>query len=138
MLSPSELTSLFNLISDDSKTFENIINVFEKTYSKSDEFKIGITLWFLIKDNLLNLSQTIISFLILNNVFKNENKNIFPLILDRIKNTKNNIEKKFLIELLKNNNFLFNLKISIKNLIEEIEKTNEKNLDLNIINFNIN
>ncbi len=139
MLSPSELTSLFNLISDDSKTFENIINVFEKTYSKSDEFKIGITLWFLIKDNLLNLSQTIISFLILNNVFKNENKNIFPLILDRIKNTKNNIEKKFLIELLKNNNFSFNLKISIKNLIEEIEKTNEKNFDLNIINnFNIN
>ena len=83
MLSPSELTSLFNLISDDSKSFENVLNVFEKTYSKSDEFKIGITLWFLIKDNLLNLSQMIISFLILNNVFKNENKNIFPLILDK-------------------------------------------------------
>ena len=95
MLSPSELTSLFNLISDDSKSFENIINVFEKTYSKSDEFKIGITLWFLIKDNLLNLSQMIISFLILNNVFKNENKNIFPLILDRIKNTKIKLKRNF-------------------------------------------
>ena len=133
MLSPSELTSLFNLISDDSKSFENVLNVFEKTYSKSDEFKIGITLWFLIKDNLLNLSQMIISFLILNNVFKNENKNIFPLILDRIKNTKNQIEKKFLISLLKNN---LNSKISIKNLIEEIEKStnDEKNFDID--NFN--
>ena len=133
MLSPSELTSLFNLISDDSKSFENVLNVFEKTYSKSDEFKIGITLWFLIKDNLLNLSQTIISFLILNNVFKNENKNIFPLILDRIKNTKNQIEKKFLINLLKNN---LNSKISIKNLIEEIEKStnDEKNFDFNYFN----
>ena len=132
MLSPSELTSLFNLISDDSKSFENVLNVFEKTYSKSDEFKIGITLWFLIKDNLLNLSQMIISFLILNNVFKNENKNIFPLILDRIKNTKNQIEKKFLISLLKNN---LNSKISIKNLIEEIKSSNdENNFDIN--NFN--
>ena len=136
MLSPSELTSLFNLISDDSKSFENVLNVFEKTYSKSDEFKIGITLWFLIKDNLLNLSQMIISFLILNNVFKNENKNIFPLILDRIKNTKNQIEKKFLISLLKNN---LNSKISIKNLIEEIKSSNdEKNFDIdNFNNFTI-
>jgi hypothetical protein len=133
MLSPSELTSLFNLISDDSKSFENVLNVFEKTYSKSDEFKIGITLWFLIKDNLLNLSQMIISFLILNNVFKNENKNIFPLILDRIKNTKNQIEKKFLINLLKNN---LNSKISIKNLIEEMEKSSNDEKNFDIDNFN--
>ena len=59
MLSPSELTSLYNIISDDGKTLQNISDIFHKTYPKSEQFKLGVTLWYLIKDNLINLSQRI-------------------------------------------------------------------------------
>ena len=44
MLSPSELTSLYNIISDDGKTLQNISDIFHKTYPKSEQFKLGVTL----------------------------------------------------------------------------------------------
>lgn len=43
---------LYNVISDESKTFEIIATDFQKSFSKSDQFKVGVTLWFLIKDNV--------------------------------------------------------------------------------------
>ena len=52
MLSPNELNILYNIISDDLKTFEAIATNFQKSFSKSDQFKVGVTLWFLIKDNV--------------------------------------------------------------------------------------
>lgn len=52
MLSPNELSSLYNIISDEHKTFEVIAANFQKTFSKSDQFKVGVTLWFLLKDNV--------------------------------------------------------------------------------------
>ena len=50
MLSPSELTSLYNLISDETKTLDEISNNLQILYLKSEQFKIGDTIWFLIKD----------------------------------------------------------------------------------------
>jgi hypothetical protein len=52
MLSTNELNLLYNVISDENKTFENISANFQKSFTKSDQFKAGITLWYLIKDNV--------------------------------------------------------------------------------------
>jgi hypothetical protein len=52
MLSPNELGNLFGVISDETKTFEVIAANFQKTFNKSDQFKVGVTLWFLLKDNV--------------------------------------------------------------------------------------
>lgn len=52
MLSPNELSLLYNIISDENKTFENIAGNFQKLFPKSDQFKVGVTLWFLLKDNV--------------------------------------------------------------------------------------
>ncbi len=52
MLSPNELNLLYNVISDENKTFENLAANFQKSFPKSDQFKVGVTLWFLLKDNV--------------------------------------------------------------------------------------
>ena len=134
MLSPSELTSLYNLISDESKILNDISNSFQKIYPKSEQFKIGVTLWFLIKDNLLNLSQRISSFFILYDMYQLDKTNtipFIPIVLESLKNSKHLQEKKFLIDFL-NNNIIYQK--TIKNILEEnlenekieIEKYNEK------------
>ena len=133
MLSPSELTSLYNIISEENKTFENISTSFYKTYSKSDYFKVSVTLWFLIKDNLLNLAQKISSFFILYDIYRNEKVNsipFYPIVFDTLKNTKNKVEKKLLIDFLKDS--INYTKISIKSFIEDSELMDEIPLpDLN-------
>jgi hypothetical protein len=53
MLSPNELNILYNQISDETKTFESIAANFQKSFTKSDQFKVGVTLWFLLKDNVI-------------------------------------------------------------------------------------
>ena len=134
MLSPSELTSLYNLISDETKILNDISNSFQKIYPKSEQFKIGVTLWFLIKDNLLNLSQRISSFFILYDMYQLDKTNtipFIPIVLESLKNSKHLQEKKFLIDFL-NNNIIYQK--TIKNILEEnlenekieIEKYNEK------------
>jgi hypothetical protein len=52
MLSSNELANLFSVISDETKTFELIAANFQKTFNKADQFKVGVTLWFLLKDNV--------------------------------------------------------------------------------------
>ena len=134
MLSPSELTSLYNIISDDGKTLQNISDIFHKTYPKSEQFKLGVTLWYLIKDNLINLSQRISSFFILYDMYQLDKTNtipFIPIVLESLKNSKHLQEKKFLIDFL-NNNIIYQK--TIKNILEEnlenekieIEKYNEK------------
>ncbi len=134
MLSPSELTSLYNLISDETKTLNDISNSFQKIYPKSEQFKIGVSLWFLIKDNLINLSQRICCFFILYDMYQLDKTNtipFIPIVLESLKNSKHSQEKKFLIDFL-NNNIIYQK--TIKNILEEnlenekieIEKYNEK------------
>ena len=120
MLSPSELTSLYNLISDETKTLNDISNSFQKIYPKSEQFKIGVTLWFLIKDNLLNLTQRICSFFILYDMYQLDKTNtipFIPIILESLNKSKNNTEKKFLIDFLENNINYYQK--TIKSLIQE-------------------
>ena len=132
MLSPSELTTLYNIISDETKSFEFISNTFQKTYSKSEQFKVGITLWFLIKDNLLNLSQRLSSFYILYDMYRNEKLQsipFIPIVLQTLNETKNKIEQKFLTDFLENK--IEYSKTQINTYIEDIEK----NININIPNL---
>jgi hypothetical protein len=118
MLSHNELSTLYTIISDDSKTFEIIAQNFQKFYGKLEQFKVGITLWFLLKENLLNLIQRLSSFYLLYDIYKQEQVNttpFIPLLLDSLENSKINCEKKLLIDLL---DFNFQNKISIKEFIE--------------------
>ena len=68
MLSPNELNLLYNVIADENKTFENLAANFQKSFPKSDQFKVGVTLWFLLKDNVkiikINFYNILISYLI--------------------------------------------------------------------------
>ena len=128
MLSLSELTSLYNIISDEEKTLQNISDIFQKTYSKSEQFKLGITLWYLIKDNLLNLPQRISSFFILYDMYQLDKTNtipFIPIILESLKNSKHSEEKKFLIDFL-NNNIIYQK--TIKNILEE--KLENENIEI--------
>ena len=121
MLSSNEL-ALYNIISDESKTFDQISVNFQKAYSKIEQFKIGVTLWFLIKENMLNLNQRLASFYILYDMYNNEkiSSNPFmPIILETLQNTKNKFERKFLIDCVKNT--LTYLKEPIKTFKENKE-----------------
>ena len=132
MLSPSELTTLYNIISDDTKSFEIISNTFQKTYSKSEQFKVGVTLWFLIKDNLLNLSQRLSSFYILYDMYKNEKLQsipFIPIVLQTLNESKNKIEQQFLIDFIQNK--IEYSKTPINIYIED----NEKNQNIIIPNL---
>lgn len=121
MLSSNEL-ALYNIISDESKTFEQIGQSFQKAYSKIEQFKVGVTLWFLIKENLFNLNQRLASFYILYDMYNNEkiSSNPFmPIILETLQSTQNKFEKKFLIDCV--NNSISYQKESIKTFKEERE-----------------
>jgi hypothetical protein len=132
MLSPSELTTLYTIISDETKSFEIISNIFQKTYSKSEQFKVGVTLWFLIKDNLLNLSQRLSSFYILYDMYRNEKLQsipFIPIVLQTLNESKNKIEQQFLIDFIQNK--IDYSKTPIKIYIED----NEKNQNIIIPNL---
>ena len=104
MLLQGELTSLYQIISEESKSFEEVASTFQKTYNKQDQFKVGVTLWFLIKDNILNLSQKLASFYILydmNRLEKTSNPFI-PIILESLQSSSNKVEQKLLVDFLEN------------------------------------
>jgi len=111
MLNTNELTTLNTIISDENKTFESILQTFQKSFVKIEHFKVGITLIFLIKDNvinklfkfkLLNLPQRLASLYILFEMYKNDKANTTPfisLIIEIAQESKNLTEKKFVMEL---------------------------------------
>ena len=129
MLSSNELSNLFKIISEENQTFENISQSFSESFDKCDQLKIAITLCILIKDNLLNVHQRLISFYIHYLMKKNDNLEIspfLPLIIETIQTTKNRNEQNFL------NDFLYNqinyLNTSVKNYIQD----NTKMVKINI------
>lgn len=133
MLSPSELSSLYSIISDETKTFEAIAGSFQKTYSRTDQFKVGVTIWYLIKENLINLTQRLASFYILYDMYKQEQvptTPFIPLLLQSLETSKNTSEKKLLADLIEIT-FVFS-KMTIKNYIEETKALEDIKLpDLN-------
>ena len=80
MLTQNELTTLHQIISDDSKTFESIADTFQKSFTKLDQFKVGLSLWIMIKENLLNLSQRLASFYIIYDMYKQEDRKITTFV----------------------------------------------------------
>ena len=129
MLSSNELSDLYKIISDENQTFEKISQSFSELFKKSDYIKIAISLSILIKDNLLNIHQRIISFYILYIMNKSDKLEIspfLPLIIETIQLTKNKSEQSFLID------FSFNqinyLNISVKNYIQDNSKIVKSNI----------
>ena len=125
MLSQNELSTLNDIISDDSKTFESIADNFQKTFTKLDQFKVGLGLWILIKENLLNLSQRLASFYIIYDMYRQEDSKttpFIPLFLECLEKSSINIEKKMLKDLIEFNSS--SSKITVREYIE-----NGKNLE---------
>lgn len=103
MLSQNDLSTLYQIISDESKTFEYIANTFQKSFSKIEQFKVGLSLWIIIKENLLNITQRLSSFYILYDMYRQEEVQttpFIPLLLECLENSSVNIEKKMLIGLI--------------------------------------
>lgn len=121
MLNQEEISGLFNIISDESKTFETIGSMFQKSFQKHDQFKVGVALWYLLKDNLLNLSQRLATFYLFYEIYRNELMSytpFIPIILETLEASTNNVEKKFLVEFI-TTGIIKNPKNLIKNYIEE-------------------
>ena len=119
MLTQNELTTLHQIISDDSKTFESIADTFQKSFTKLDQFKVGLSLWIMIKENLLNLSQRLASFYIIYDMYKQEDSKttpFVPLLLECLEKSTINIEKKMLKGLIE-----FNFSSSKSTIREFIE-----------------
>ena len=119
MLTQNELTTLHQIISDDSKTFESIADSFQKSFTKLDKFKVGLSLWIMIKENLLNLSQRLASFYIIYDMYKQEDSKttpFVPLFLECLEKSTINIEKKMLKDLIEFNSP--SSKITIREYIE--------------------
>ena len=136
MLSSNELSNLYKIISDENQTFEKISQSFSESFNKNDYMKIALSLCILIKDNLLNIHQRIISFYILYFIKKSDKLEIsplLPLLLETLQFTKNKIEQSFLLD------FLFNqinyLNITVKSYIQDNSKTVKQNYFSHIQNL---
>ena len=129
MLSSNELSDLYKIISDENQTFEKISQSFSELFKKSDNLKIAVSLCILIKDNLLNIHQRIISFYLIyfmNKCDKLEISPFLPLIIETIQLTKNKSEQSFLIDF--SSNQINYLNISVKNYIQDNSKTVKSNI----------
>ncbi len=127
MLSSNDLSKLYKIISDDNQTFEAITQSVKESFTKSEQFKVGLTLCILLKDNILSLSQRIISYYILYEMKKNEKLEVtpfLPLILELLNYSRNKTEQSFLIDFL--NGEIDYLKLTIKNYIQDSTKTTNK------------
>ena len=125
MLNQSELTTLHQIVSDDTKTFESIAQLFQEKFEKFEQFKVGLSLWIMIKQNLLSLSQRLASFYIIYDMYKQEDSKttpFIPLFLECLEKSTINIEKKMLKDLIEFNSF--STKITVREFIE-----NGKNMD---------
>ena len=125
MLNQSELATLHQIVSDDTKTFESIAQLFQEKFEKFEQFKVGLSLWIMIKQNLLSLSQRLASFYIIYDMYKQEDSKttpFIPLFLECLEKSTINIEKKMLKDLIEFNSF--STKITVREFIE-----NGKNMD---------
>ena len=125
MLTQSELSTLHQIVSDDSKTFETIAQSFQNSFQKLEQFKVGLSLWIMIKQNLLSLSQRLASFYIIYDMYKQEDSKttpFIPLFLECLEKTNIIIEKKMLKDLIEFNSF--STKITVHDFIE-----NGKNME---------
>ena len=130
MLSSNELSYLYKIISDENQTFENISQKFIESFNEADYMRIAMTLYILIKDNLFNKTQRIISFYILyllKRKFNYEISPVLPLILETIQKTNYKIEQNFLIDFV--NNQIDYINTTVKHFLNDnSEKNNHQNI----------
>ena len=123
MLSQKDLSFLYQIISNDNQTFEKISQSYQNNFKKEKQAQVGTTLFFLLKDNLLNIHQRIISIYILYEMSKNEkneSNTYIPIILEILQKNQNKNEHTFIIELLSNS--LNCLNLTIRNYLNDNSK----------------
>ena len=123
MLSPNELSKLYEIISDENQTFESISRSYEESFKNIDRLRIALSLCILIKDNLLNVTQRLISFYIIYLMKSKFNLDIgpfLPLIIETIQTTKCKTEQNFLFDLL--NNQIDYINSTVKNFLKDNTK----------------
>ena len=103
MLSPNELSLLYEIISDEKQTFEKISQKFDSNFNSESKTKATMTLLILLNDNILNIYQRIISYYILYEISKKERKDTNPflsVILEKLESSTDKTEQNFLIDFL--------------------------------------
>jgi hypothetical protein len=125
MLSSNELSNLYKIISDENQTFESISRSFLELFKESDHMRIVMSIYILIKDNLFNLTQRIISLYIIylmKNKFNFEVSPFIPLVIENIQRTNHNTEQNFLIDFL--NNQINYTNTTVKHFLNDNTKKN--------------
>ena len=129
MISQKELAKLYSYLSNENQTFEQIIKSFNEEFNIESRNKAINSIIILLKDNMLNLSQRIISYFILYNVPQKENTEANPflfIILEQLKNSNDEREQDFLIDFLyKKINYL---KMTIKQYLSQSKREMRINL----------
>ena len=129
MLSQNSLSLLYQIISDDSQTFKKISETLKTIFIKENKSNIGTTLVFLLRDNLLNIHQRIISYYILFEISKQEkmiSNPYVPIILEMLQRSKNKNEQIFLEDFLCSQ--INYLEITVQNYLKDTTK--ELKIDL--------
>ena len=129
MMSQKELSKLYSILLNDNQTFEQISKSFNEEFDIESRNKALNVIIILLKDNMLNLSQKIISYFILYNIPQKENTEANPflfIILEQLKNSNDEREQDFLIDFLyKKINYL---KMTIKQYLSQSKREMRINL----------
>ena len=129
MISQKEHAKLYSYLSNENQTFEQIIKSFNEEFDIESRNKALNVIIILLKDNMLNLRQRIISYFILYNIPQKENTEANPflfIILEQLKNSNDEIEQDFLIDFLyKKINYL---KMTIKQYLSQSKREMRINL----------
>eukprot|EP00607_Mallomonas_marina_P009897 CAMPEP_0182420730 /NCGR_PEP_ID=MMETSP1167-20130531/5763_1 /TAXON_ID=2988 /ORGANISM="Mallomonas Sp, Strain CCMP3275" /LENGTH=380 /DNA_ID=CAMNT_0024597103 /DNA_START=25 /DNA_END=1171 /DNA_ORIENTATION=- len=103
VIGSQELVSLMRILNDDGQSLEKAEAVFNKSFMKTDHFKVGCALCILIQDQLLTRTQRIIAFSILFNLYRSEQNDInpfLPFFHDAVEYGTDICEKRFIVQLL--------------------------------------
>ena len=134
MLAQNELSKLYSLISDGNQTFENISKIFKNQFTIDSQKKAIMTIIIILKDNVLNLTQKIISYFILydtSSISKFEANPYLFIILDKLKTTSENVEQNFLLD------FLYKKINYLNKTVNEFLKEKPKEMKINITQIQI-
>ena len=129
MLSQRDISLLYQIISDDNQTFEKITESFQNNFKSENQTKVGTTLLFLLRDNLLNIHQRIISYYILYEISKEqkmESNQYLPIIIEMVKQSQNKNEQSFLVDFLYKQ--ITYLNITVKNYLKDNSREPRMNL----------
>jgi hypothetical protein len=109
VLSTEELAKLLDLL-DKDKPLESISEKLQKTFPKTDYFKVGCALYIMLQDNLLPGSGRLAAFYILYDLYASEplaSNPFLPIFINTLQQQENNkstqsnsVERNFLIYLL--------------------------------------